>query len=89
MSEEFSTHGPPLGMMKGFLYETQQMELGVGDAVLVLSEASQGIFRGAADLVSSLHGKPVGEIVSTVHRALKKAQPDATQETSILLVRGQ
>jgi CRP-like cAMP-binding protein len=87
--EEFSTHGPPLGMMKGFLYETQQMELGVGDAVLVLSEASQGIFRGAADLVSSLHGKPVGEIVSTVHRALKKAQPDATQETSILLVRGQ
>ena len=87
--EEFSTHGPPLGMMEGFLYGTQRMELGAGDAVIVLSEASQGIFRGAADLVASLQGKPVGEIVSTVHKALKKALPDATLETSVLFVRRQ
>jgi CRP-like cAMP-binding protein len=87
--EEFSTHGPPLGMMEGFLYGTQRMELGAGDAVIVLSEAPQGIFRGAADLVASLQGKPVGEIVSTVHKALKKAQPDATTETSVLFIRRQ
>jgi CRP-like cAMP-binding protein len=87
--EEFSTHGPPLGMMDGFLYGTQRMELGAGDAVLVLSEASQGIFRGAADLVASLQGKPVGDIVSTVHKALKKAQPDDPMETSVLFVRKQ
>lgn len=87
--EEFSTHGPPLGMMEGFLYGTQRMELGAGDAVIVLSEASQGIFRGAADLVASLQGKPVGEIVSTVHKALKKAHPDATTETSVLFIRKQ
>ena len=87
--EEFSTHGPPLGMMEGFLYGTQRMELGAGDAVIVLSEASQGIFRGAADLVASLQGKPVGEIVTTVHKALKKAQPDAAMETSVLFIRKQ
>jgi CRP-like cAMP-binding protein len=87
--EEFSTHGPPLGMMGGFLYGTQHMELGAGDAVFVLSEASQGIFRGAADLVASLQGKPVGEIVSTVHKALKKAQPDRPTETSVLFIRRQ
>jgi len=87
--EEFSTHGPPLGMMEGFLYGTQRMELGAGDAVIVLSEASQGIFRGAADLVAALQGKPVGEIVSTVHKALKKAQPDGATETSVLFVRRQ
>jgi CRP-like cAMP-binding protein len=87
--EEFSTHGPPLGMMEGFLYGTQTMELGAGDAVIVLSEAPQGIFRGAADLVASLQGKPVGEIVSTVHKALKKALPDASTETSVLFIRKQ
>ncbi len=87
--EEFSTHGPPLGMMEGFLYGTQRMELGAGDAVVVLSEAPQGIFRGTADLVASLQGKPVGEIVSTVHKALKKAQPGDTPETSVLFARRQ
>jgi len=87
--EEFSTHGPPLGMMEGFLYGTQRYDLGVGDAVIVLSEASQGIFRGAADLVASLQGKPVGEIVATVQKALRKAQPENPGETSILFVRRQ
>lgn len=85
--EDFSTHGPPLGMMEGFLYGTQHMELGVGDAVIVLSDSSQGIFRGAADLVASLQGKPVGDIVSTVQRAMKKAQPEEPVEASILFVR--
>jgi len=87
--EEFSTHGPPLGMLEGFRYETQRFELGVGDAVSVLSEASPGIFRGAADLVASLQGKPVGEIVATVQKALRKAQPRDPGETSILFVRRQ
>ena len=87
--EEFSTHGPPLGMMEGFLYGTQQMELGVGDSVIVLSEASQGIFRGAADLVAHLQGKPVGDIVTTVQKALRKAQPTGPVETSILFIRRQ
>lgn len=87
--EEFSTHGPPLGMMDGFRYGTQQMELGVGDAVLVLSEASQGIFRGAADLAASLQGKPVGEVVATVQKALKKADSERSTETSVLFIRKQ
>ncbi len=88
--EEFSSHGPPLGMLEGFQYGTQAMELGAGDAVIVLSEASQGIFRGTADLVATLQGKPVGEIVSTVHKALKKAaEGDAPPETSVLFLRKQ
>jgi len=85
--EEFSTHGPPLGMMKGFLYGTERLELGAGDAVIVLSEVSQGIFRGAADLVASLQGKPAGEVVSTLHKALAKAQPETSVEASVLFVR--
>jgi len=87
--EEFSSHGPPLGLMEGFRYGTQRMELGAGDAVLVLSEASQGIFRGAAELVASLQGKPVGDIVATVQRAMKKAHAEEPVETSILFIRRQ
>lgn len=87
--DEFSTHGPPLGMMEGFIYGTERMELGAGDAVIVLSEVSQGIFRGAADLVASLQGKPVGEVVSTLHKALAKARPDDSVEASVLFVRKQ
>jgi len=85
--EEFSTHGPPLGMMGGFLYGTERMELGAGDSVIVLSEVSQGVFRGAADLVASLQGKPVGDVVSTLHKALAKAHPDDPVESSVLFVR--
>jgi serine phosphatase RsbU (regulator of sigma subunit) len=87
--QEFSAHGPPLGMMEGFLYGTERMELGAGDSVIVISEVPQGIFRGAADLVASLQGKPVGEVVSTLHKALAKAQPDSPVEASVLIVRKQ
>jgi len=87
--QEFASHGPPLGMMDGFTYGTETVELGSGDAVLVLSVVSQGLFRGAADLVASLQGKPAGEVVSTLHRALAKAQPDGHVEVSVLFVRRQ
>ncbi len=87
--QEFTSHGPPLGMLDGFLYGTQRMELGVGDAVILLSEASPGIFRGAADLVASLQGKPVGEVVTLLQKALRRAQPDGDPEVSVVFVRRQ
>jgi len=87
--DEFSAHGPPLGMMEGFLYGTERLELGAGDSVIVLSDVSPGVFRGAADLVASLQGKPVGEVVSTLHRALAKATPDVPVEATVVLVRRQ
>jgi CRP-like cAMP-binding protein len=87
--QELTSHGPALGMLGGFLYAPQRLELGAGDQVLVLTEASQGIFRGAADLVASLHGRPVAEVVSTLQRALKKARQGEASEVSVLLVRKQ
>jgi CRP-like cAMP-binding protein len=87
--EEFSTHGPPLGMLDGFEFATQSMELSPGDAVIVLSQAPPGVFRGAADLAASLQGKPVAEVVATIHRALGKALPETCPETSVLFVRKQ
>jgi serine phosphatase RsbU (regulator of sigma subunit) len=71
---QLGSHGPPLGMMDGFGYGTERAEMGSGDTVLVLSGGSVGLFRGAADLVAQVHGKPAGEIVATVHRAIRKAQ---------------
>ena len=87
--EEFTSHGPPLGMMEGFQFATERMELGAGDAVIVLSDVTPGVFRGAADLVATLQGKPAGEVVSTLHKALAKAQPDVSVEASALFIRKQ
>lgn len=86
---EFTSHGPPLGMLDGFLYGTQWMELGAGDAVILLSEASPGVFRGAADLVASLQGKLAAEVVALLQKALRKARPDGDPEVSVIFVRRQ
>lgn len=82
--EELPSHGPPLGMMGGFRYGVHRTSMGTGDVALVLSEASKGLFRGAADLVSTLHGKPVGEVVETVHRAIRKARDGEPAETTVI-----
>lgn len=85
--EEFGAHGPPLGMLGGFKYNVQKFSLNAGDTALVLSHASQGLFLGAADLVAQLHGKPAGEVVTTLHRAIRKAQGEERTETSVLYAR--
>jgi CRP-like cAMP-binding protein len=85
--EEFGAHGPPLGMMGGFQYNVQSLRMGSGDTAFVLSHASPGLFMGAADLVAQLHGKPAGEVVSTLHKAIRKAQGDLRTETSVLYAR--
>lgn len=85
--DEFPSHGPPLGMLDGFKYATQVVTLGAGDMVIVLSQGSTGIFRGAADLVSNLQQKPAGEVVSTVHTALRRAQGEDALETTVLFIR--
>ncbi len=85
--DEFPSHGPPLGMLEGFQYAAQTFEVGAGDMVIVLSQGSAGMFRGAADLVSNLQQKPAGEVVSTVHTAIRRAQGDDAPETTVLFVR--
>jgi CRP-like cAMP-binding protein len=85
--EEFAAHGPPLGMMDGFNYHVQKFAMSSGDTAFVLSHASQGLFLGAADLVAQLHGKPAGEVVATLHKAIRKAQGEQRTETSVLYAR--
>lgn len=85
--EEFAAHGPPLGMMDGFKYNVQKFAMNAGDTAFVLSHAPQGLFLGAADLVAQLHGKPAGEVVGTLHKAIRKAQGDQRTETSVLYAR--
>ncbi len=85
--EEFGAHGPPLGMMGGFKYNVQRFPMSVGDTAFVLSHVSPGLFLGAADLMAQLHGKPAGEVVGTLHRAIRKAQGDKRTETSVLYAR--
>ena len=85
--EELGSHGPPRGMMEGFRYATQRVSMGPGDVFVVLSQASMGMFRGAADLVAQVQGKTAGEVVATLHKAIRKAYGDDPQETSVIFVR--
>ena len=78
--EEFSSQGPPLGVMDGFHYRTARHPMSVGDACIVLSDGSAGLFKGAADLVAGLVGKPVADVVSTVHKAIRQAQDGLMQD---------
>jgi len=76
-------------MMGGFDYGSERVATGTGDAALILSSGSLGLFRGAADLVAQVHGKPAGEVVKTVHRAIRKAQGGAgsVEEMSTVYLR--
>lgn len=85
--QEMGAHGPPLGMMEGFQYGSRSVAMGVGDTAFVLSHGPAGVFRGAADLVAQLPGKPAGEVVATLHKALRKAQGEGAEEISVLFVR--
>jgi CRP-like cAMP-binding protein len=85
--EAFGAHGPPLGMLSGFKYHAQKFTMSAGDTAFVLSHASQGLFLGAADLMAQLHGKPAGEVVATLHKAIRKAQGEEHAETSVLYAR--
>ena len=44
--DEFPSHGPPLGMLDGFQYGTQEYEIGTGDMVIVLSTGSSRPVQG-------------------------------------------
>ena len=74
-------------MLDGFQYGTEEFQIGTGDMVIVLSTGSTGLFRGAADLVSTLQQKPAGEVVATVHKAIRKLQGDDSEETTVLFMR--
>lgn len=82
---QLGSHGPPLGMMAGFSYGTERAAVGSGSSVLVLSGGGTGLFRGAADLVAEVQGKPAGDVVGTIHRAVRKAR--GGQEISVLFLR--
>lgn len=81
------SHGPPLGMLEGFRYGTEWAPLGSGSSLLVLAGGTPGLFRGAADLVAEVQEKTAGEIVGTVHRALRRAPGETPREVSVLFLR--
>lgn len=85
--DELGSHGPPLGLMEGFRYGSRHVPMGPGDILVALTEASAGMFRGAADLVAQVKGKTAGEVVETVHRAVRKAQGEEPRETTVILIR--
>lgn len=84
---EFSDHGPPLGMVAGFQHESERIPIGSGDMVLVLSGGSRGLFRGAVAAVSNLGTTAAGEVVERVQRAIRGAQESDPDKATVLFLR--
>ena len=86
--EPFPSGGPPLGVMDGFRYAPVRVSLRTGDVIVALSQGAKGLFKGAADVVAELHGKPAGEIVTKLQAALDRAAGEqSSTEHSVLFVR--
>ena len=85
--EELPSGGPPLGLLDGFRYTVTDVSFHTADVIVALSHGTRGLFRGAADVVAELHGKPAGHVVSRLQSALQKAQGQGAGEHSVLFVR--
>lgn len=85
--QALGSHGPPLGMLEGFRYGTERAAMVSGSSLLVLAGGTPGLFRGAADLVAEVQEKTAGEVVGTVHRAVRRAPGDDGREVSVLFLR--
>jgi phosphoserine phosphatase RsbU/P len=85
--EDLPSQGPPLGLMDGFRYGAIDINLRAGDLIVVLSHGARGLFRGAADVVAELHGKPAAEVVSKLHKAVQRAGGSQEREHSVLFLR--
>jgi hypothetical protein len=86
--EELPSLGPPLGLLDGFRFGTVNVTLEAGDVVVVHSHGGRGLFRGAADLVAEMRGKPGREIMKKLQTALQRASgEDSPRERSVLFVR--
>jgi hypothetical protein len=85
--EEFAPGGPPLGLLDGFRYNAVDVSFNPADVIVALSHGARGLFRGAADVVSELHGKPAGDVVAKLQAALQKAPGQSRGEHSVLFVR--
>lgn len=87
--KELTSHGPALGMMAGFGYSAEQLEMGTGDSLLAISKGGLGLLKGASDLVAGRRGKPAGGIVSTLHQAVQRARGEKAADLSVLFIRRQ
>jgi CRP-like cAMP-binding protein len=87
-SEALPSGSPPLGFDRDSEYGSMSVSVAPGASVLILSEASRGLFRGAVDLVRSMGDRPAGDAVGALHGAVAKAAKDAPGEISVILMRG-
>lgn len=85
--EPLPSQGPPMGVMEGFKYGAAHHPMSVGDSCVTLSHASPGLFKGTADLVAGMVGKPVADVVSTVHRAIRQSQGESSEVSVVFLRR--
>ena len=74
-------------MMAGFQHEVEEIPIGSGDMILVLSGGSRGLFRGAVQSLSDLGSTVAGEVVKKVQQAIRGVQEVSPDEPTVLFLR--
>ena len=76
-------------MMAGFQQGVEEIPIGSGDMILVLSGGSRGLFLGAVRSLSNLRSTAAGEVVEKVQQAIRGAQEAGPDEPTVLFLRRQ
>lgn len=87
-TEEAPSHGPPLGILPSFDYPTAALELGPGDTFLAMTEAPDGVVKGAVDLVRGRADADPVQLAQMLQAALRELRSRGTEtDVSFLVVR--
>lgn len=83
--ENAPTHGPPLGILPHFDYDTQELVLEPGETLLAFSEAPGGLVKGAVELVRGRAEAEPAELARLLQTAFQKIQSRGA-ETDVAFV---
>lgn len=83
--EDTPAHGPPLGILPHFDYDSQVLQLEPGDTLLAFSEAPAGMVKGAVELVRGRAEADPAELAHLLQTAFQKIQSRGA-ETDVAFV---
>ncbi|MFW6331117.1 MAG: SpoIIE family protein phosphatase [Gemmatimonadota bacterium] len=84
--EAAPSHGPPLGILPHFDYDTTPLQLASGDTLLAFSDAPAGLVNGAVELARGRIEAEPQELVRLLRTALQKVQARGAQADVALVV---
>ncbi len=82
------SHGPPLGIVPNFVYDTTPLQLAAGDTLVAFSSAPAGLVKGAVELVRERPDASAADVVRLLGTTLPRIElRGAAADVAFLIVR--